>query len=1486
MQIPLGIFSDASMSLGNDLPKTMVSAAKKQGYSRVALVDFDAMSAVVKFADSASKESLGAIVGATLSVSSPERDEAVWLLKNKILLARIESASGCLLSSYQAVSALKSRFVAFHTVITKPTPLKVKNAIDLAVSNGWLSDSNTLASANSKSITSRGEITVLKHLLREVLPPDNEKIIDNPHCWNKIGSVLKKADVELPMGTLTFISKDEVGYKNLLSLASIKAQRKHKMIQDGSTQPLAINLQDIAKYKEGLFVFDDFSDRSLLGALAYYDQLSAFLVRNEAALVCLDAVGIPYQLSDEMIARAESVGRMLIPYPSARYAEACDYEAYCVKVAVHNDQRVSDFTFEGPEEKTFIHPYKEVVEYYHSHPSIERNFWEKTIPNTPLSLGEVHLPSYDMPVKDVIEYAFSLEGEPQVFSDIESANSAFDAWLKLRLPESLSFFAFRQKKLNDYCMHKIVMDGLPSRLKQQYGDESDAHLEDYLTRIDREYKVIESMGFSGYFLIEYDFVSYARKIGVPVGPGRGSAAGSLVVYCMEITDVDPIEHGLQFERFLNPERVSMPDIDVDFGDGGDVDRSDVLRYIRETYQQKGSEFTSSSQIANINRYQLKSAISAVRKAYNLSMTYDRDLKKLISDGEQAIGLSKPKSISWDELMELDVVQQRIQRQPMLHKILRIARKLTGKMSAYGVHAGGVVISPTVISDYSALACDDKGNYFSQLDKDDIERAGLIKFDVLGLRTLSIISECVRQIEKNHGVTIDPRFINFNDPEVYNLICQQHLADVFQLEGSGMRDLVGNLQPQNVGELAVLSALFRPGALDSGMVEEYIEVKQGKRRAKYDHPALESVTEETFGCIVYQEQVMSIVRELAGYSLGQADLLRRAMGKKKIEEMAKQRSVYSQKAMIFWREHYLSIGEQQGFDFKLDVNLLDLENELRRLNIFDCLDEQGFVSDLDSMKMLMARLLKLEKGDANALAQRLSDYNYVVMLFKQHYKNAIENSVHANLDDVDLLRRREVSVRLYYVLSQYVRFNQIFNKVEKFAGYGFNKSHAIAYSIVTYESAYFKCHYPAEFYSAALSFKDLDALQGTVLEATQKMGVKVSGPHINKSLSLFSVEDGMTVRYGLGKLKNMGSSAPEVVNERVSYGVFKGVFDFLLRMKKHRSSPDSRGFASLAATGAFDEFIPKRIQKERKINGRQFMIWFRSAVVLSPAYKNQESYSFLHEMTDKMSDKEFCAYLVSVSSRAVLSKMVFVDEDTKGNSALIKNMSAKVTAKDQSSLMGSAKSLCADGEEYPLLTIILDRINTASSTPFELQFLQSCVLLSNVDAMSIWSAHLAKEAGKPVTETLNEERDAAGFYMTSTPIKVLRIAERVEREPPSSVIDGCPVEVGKIDGSYDEQNLTTYGIVRNVEVKTVKREDSPSYGEKMLFFDLEDGAEHIRCMIFGTKKTNMFNNKIIQDGHVMLVAGEASMNDFGLTLHPAAIKRYYPVEDERLHVVPR
>ena len=565
----------------------------------------------------------------------------------------------------------------------------------------------------------------------------------------------------------------------------------------------------------------------------------------------------------------------------------------------------------------------------------------------------------------------------------------------------------------------------------------------YLERLQSELDVIQSMGFPGYFLIVADFIRWARENNVPVGPGRGSGAGSLVAWVLGITDLDPLEHDLLFERFLNPERVSMPDFDVDFCMEG---RDDVIDYVAQRY---GRERVS--QIITFGTMAAKAVIRDCGRV--LSQPYgfvDRIAKQVPFE----IGMTLEKALEQsDELASMYRDDEEVTA------IIDLAMSLEGLVRNAGKHAGGVVISPGPLTDFAPLYCEEGGtNVVTQLDKDDVEAVGLVKFDFLGLKTLTIIDWAVRIAkETNPGLDLDVSRIPPQDAKTFELLRSTRTAAVFQLESSGMRDLIKRMRPDQFDDLVALVALFRPGPLQSGMVDDFITRKHASNKADIDylHPELKPVLEETYGVILYQEQVMQIAQVLAGYTLGEADLLRRAMGKKKPKEMAKQREIFVTGAT--------------------------------------------------------------ERGVANETATR------------------------------------------------------IFDLMEKFAGYGFNKSHSAAYAVLSYQTAYLKAHYPAAFMAAVMSadLQNTDRLV-TLKDDCRQLGLKLLAPDINNSSYHFSVSSADTILYGLGAIKGVGRGAVEsLIADRDANGPYTSLAEFCRRVDHEKIN--RRTLEAMVKSGAMDCF---------------------------------------------------------------------------------------------------------------------------------------------------------------------------------------------------------------------------------------------------------------------------------------------------------------------------
>jgi DNA polymerase III subunit alpha len=569
--------------------------------------------------------------------------------------------------------------------------------------------------------------------------------------------------------------------------------------------------------------------------------------------------------------------------------------------------------------------------------------------------------------------------------------------------------------------------------------------ERYRERLDSELNVICQMGFAGYFLIVADFIRWARENEVPVGPGRGSGAGSLVAYCLGITDLDPLAHDLLFERFLNPERVSMPDFDVDFCMEG---RDRVIRYVADKY---GRERVS--QIITYGTMAAKAVVRDVGRVLGMSYGYVDRIAKLIPF-ELGITLD-------DALTKEPELKRLYEAEEEIRNLIDMARSLEGLTRNAGMHAGGVVIAPSVLTDFAPLYCEEGSNtVVTQFDKDDVEAAGLVKFDFLGLRTLTIIDWAVRSINRIRAergeAPLDINKIPMHDTATFTLLKACKTTAVFQLESRGMKDLIRRLQPDCFEDIVALVALFRPGPLQSGMVDDFINRKHGRIDGPIDylHPELKPVLQSTYGVILYQEQVMQIAQVLAGYTLGGADLLRRAMGKKKPEEMAQQRSIF------------------------------------------------------------------------------------------------VEGAVNRKVDQ----RQAEF----------------IFDLMEKFAGYGFNKSHSAAYALLSYQTGYLKAHYPAAFMAAVLSadMDHTDKVVTLIRDCRDALNLEVKPPDVNISRYEFTVDDDRTIRYGLGAVRGVGQGAVEaLIAERVAHGPFTSLENLCRRLDLQKLN--RRVLEALIRSGSLD-----------------------------------------------------------------------------------------------------------------------------------------------------------------------------------------------------------------------------------------------------------------------------------------------------------------------------
>ncbi|MGR9045854.1 MAG: DNA polymerase III subunit alpha [Gammaproteobacteria bacterium] len=808
---------------------------------------------------------------------------------------------------------------------------------------------------------------------------------------------------------LTLLVKNRLGYTTLTELIS-------KAYQEGQHQGVPMLQRDwIEQNHEGLIALSGAMSGDIGKALLAdnFDQARRLAKQwerlfDQSFYLELQRVGKPDE--ERYIAAAVELALALdlpvVATNDVRFIRAEDFDAHEVRVCIHqgrvldDSRRPRDYT---PQQ--YLRSTEEMLELFADIPEALENTVEIAKRcNLELTLGENYLPDFPVP---------------------------------------------KGMTIGDYLI-EASYKGLEARLRQHpaFGSGTDEeNRKVYYDRLEVELQVIIKMGFPGYFLIVADFIQWAKNNAIPVGPGRGSGAGSLVAYVLKITDLDPIEFDLLFERFLNPERISMPDFDVDFC----MDRRDeVIDYVARHY---GRDHVS--QIITYGSMAAKAVVRDVGRVLGFSYGFVDRLAKLIPF---EIGMTLEKA-----LKDSPDLKKLYDNEEEVRTLIDMARSLEGISRNAGKHAGGVVISPTKLTDFAPLYCEQGGgNLVTQFDKDDVEAVGLVKFDFLGLRTLTIIDWALQTINQTKQAAgeapVDISQIPRDDPASYALLKNAQTTAVFQLESRGMKELIKKLKPDCFDDIIALVALFRPGPLESGMVDDYINVKHGAK-AEYAHPLLEPILKPTNGVILYQEQVMQIARELAGYTLGGADMLRRAMGKKKPEEMAKQREIFT--------------------------------------------------------------------------------------------RGAVDN----NIDE---------KIATY-----------IFDLMEKFAGYGFNKSHSAAYALVAYQTAWLKAHYPAAFMAAVLS-SDMDNTDKVVvlIDECREMKLTLCPPNINISNFRFTVNHKGQIVYGIGAIKGVGQSAIEdLLKERESQGPFNGLYDLCKRVDLRKVN--RRVLEALIRAGALDEFDSNR-----------------------------------------------------------------------------------------------------------------------------------------------------------------------------------------------------------------------------------------------------------------------------------------------------------------------
>ncbi len=802
---------------------------------------------------------------------------------------------------------------------------------------------------------------------------------------------------------LILLCENLKGYKNLCKLVTLG-------FQEGFYYKPRVDRESLEKYNEGLICLSACLKGEVADKIVRGEDQAAFETAAWHKEV-FDSGRYFLEIQENGIEEQRKVNEKLIEFSSkldvgivatndCHYLDQRDHRAHEILLCIQTGKKLEDINRMSFSSEQFYVKSPEIMAYdFRNYPEAIKNtlsIAERC--GLLLEFGQIHMPRFDLGTGETLRERFERD--------------------------TRSGFEQRIGKL------------------LRSGQITESKLDIYRKRLETEIKLIQDMGFSGYFLIVADFISYAKGNEIPVGPGRGSAAGSLAAYSLGITDIDPIQYNLLFERFLNPERKSMPDIDVDFCTQG---RDRVIEYVSNKYGKDNV-----AQIITFGRMQAKAVVRDVARVLGFPYAEADQIAKLIPD---ALKMTLEKAIKDEPRLK-----EMMDKSAEVNDLIMTAKSLEGITRHASTHAAGVVISDKPLVESLPLYKGQNDETLTQFDMTWVEKIGLVKFDFLGLKTLTVLDRAVRLIRESQEKDFDINSIAFADPKTFEMLSRGDTLAIFQLESSGMREVLTKFKPSVFEDLIAILALYRPGPLESGMVDDFINRKHGKTPIEYPLEQLEPILKETYGVIVYQEQVMSIAKELADYSLGEADLLRRAMGKKKASEMAEQKS-------------------------------------------------------------------RFEKGAA---------------------KNKIDPE----------------------------KATHIFELMEKFAGYGFNKSHSAAYAMITYQTAYLKAHYPSEFMAAQLTCEtgNPDKIT-TYISECRNMGLEILPPHVNDSFESFHVSNGKIV-FGLGAVKNVGENAVNsILESRREGGVFCSMYDFARRVDLRKVN--KKVIESLIKCGAFDGMGPNR-----------------------------------------------------------------------------------------------------------------------------------------------------------------------------------------------------------------------------------------------------------------------------------------------------------------------
>jgi DNA-directed DNA polymerase III PolC len=1537
------IKTDQSFHEGTGVVKDYISKAKELGLKNLVLADRNSLTCLVGFYQKCKENDINPIIGNTLSLDFPMLDIRENLIRNNSAIEEIQNLkniSGNYIFqkiNFKEVFSTEENFEKLEEI--QSLIAKYYRSTSGSKEIALLRELNDIMQEIDKDFELVNEDTLSLWAANLKKFPKTYKVepeVKNVLNLEELNKKLLNIDLELTTTDLLVMAKNEEGYQNikeLISLAYLEGQGKVKVevtqdkVKRNIDSHASVTIEHLKQHLSGVNIYlgdsKDSLGRSILDSGEdgvnvintmkdiFGDSLCLYL-KNSTKGDNPVYVEREKVLNSRLLELSSELSIPCIGTHDARFINEEDYEIHDVKRAILLKQNVNALSRKKEEYKgQYLISNEELMNKFQDYPELLLN--NQTISsNTDIyvRLNKSFLPNFNIP-EEFSKNTLVKECNKLSLNTSDSLADMKNNLIEYYTPEIEEKFKNeksewdyeKENKINNIVsgayMKSLAWEGVESKMKVKFGEEKWSELRDsYKERADYESKIVNDMGFPGYFLIVQEFINWGKQEGVPVGPGRGSGAGSLLAFGLSITTLDPIKDNLLFERFLNPERVSMPDFDIDFGDGFDkygnkVGRGTVINHVKELYANLKTNKPTVSQIATNGVFKPKSAIKAAAKTLGHTIPFENNLTDMVPDDPD---------FKFAALFEEEEFQLRYEKEPEFKKIIDIAEKLVGNKQNSGVHAGGVVIAPSDLNDFSPLMCAPDGTgLVTQFDKNDVETAGMVKFDFLGLKTLSVLMEALKRITENDPSTvIDLDLIDESDEKTFAMLRKAQTHAVFQIESDGMTQLVEELQVDNIGEISDLLALYRPGPMQSGMMAKYVAVRKQLLQVREEtgknikdikisdvdksiltedelsaftaiHPDLLENLAPTNNQMIYQEQVMEAGQTLAGYSLGGADMLRRAMGKKKLSEMISQKKMFINGAFNNYREYWKEITgkSDKAGNVSIDVNLAKFAEPLELTEYLENDEGRLYLSNAEKVVKLFKDYVGYSDEKIELLEAKIS--NYKVRDFKDDHLAAVYEALKNKCQSKGFSEKdtKEAWMSVYYSLSQFVRLNQVFSAIEKFAAYGFNKSHSLAYATVSYQTAFLKANYPVEFYASTLTFQhdDLDKIAVTAADAKKHFGIKVLAADVNDSEYLFKPYPKKdSIRYGLNAIKGLGNNGNRIFIEREENGDFTSLEDLLYRVQ-HRNillgakNPklNVRCIEGLAHSGALDCLIPDYILENDLIEEKREYIVHKYHNIMEgnyPAKKDIEKMVPIKNKTGKYPEEFF----YTPNPEHNNEQKLLAEELAYTRVAEIVHGKPEVTDKGKKKYPAVSKPLMASMKK------LNNKVDLAIEGMKDGKFKATFNLIKNnlVDSSKVEKIH-----------NLVKEKEFTGLFLSEHPVHVDDIKNNVRLDPKKSLYD-----INQITPEKSGNKARIVGVVN--EVREILIKNGNNAGQKMAIVIIEDETTTLSCTFFSDAYA-VAKNYLVKN-NLLVIDGEITYNDqYGLGFKTEGLQSKIP-EDTYISLV--